>query len=55
MKILSQKGVTELLIGGIGSEDDLTVHSADSIAIPLRNNYEFTQYEFTFKTSLNTE
>ena len=50
----AKKGVTELLIGGIGLEDDLTVYSGDSIAIPLRNNYEFTQYEFTFKTSSPT-
>ena len=50
----AKKGVTELLIGGMGLEDDLTVYSGDSIAIPLRNNYEFTQYEFTFKTSSPT-
>lgn len=50
----AKKGVTELLIGGIGLEDDLTVYSGDSIAIPLRNNYEFTQYEFTLKTSSPT-
>ena len=47
----AKKGVTELLIRGIGLEDDLTVYSGDSIAIPLRNNYEFTQYEFTLNTS----
>ena len=46
----AKKGVTELLIRGIGLEDDLTVYSGDSIAIPLRNNYEFTQYEFTLNT-----
>ncbi|MGB2435087.1 MAG: DUF6452 family protein [Flavobacteriaceae bacterium] len=50
----AKKGVTELLIRGIGLEDDLTVYSGDSIAIPLRNNYEFTQYEFTLNTSSPT-
>ena len=50
----AKKGVTELLIRGIGLEDDLNVYSGDSIAIPLRNNYEFTQYEFTLNTSSPT-
>ena len=50
----AKKGVTELLIRGIGLEDDLTIYSGDSIAIPLRNNYEFTQYEFTLNTSSPT-
>ena len=34
--------------------DSLTIFSGDSIAIPLRNNYEFTQYEFTLNTSSPT-
>ena len=49
-----KKNVTELLIRGIGIEDSLAVYSGDSISIPLRNNYEFTQYEFTMKTSSPT-
>ena len=50
----TKKGVSELLIRGIGLEDSLTLYSGDSIAIPLRNNYEFTQYEFALRTSSTT-
>jgi hypothetical protein len=50
----SKKQVTKLLIKGLGQVDSLTIFSGDSIAIPLRNNYEFTQYEFTLNTSSPT-
>ena len=50
----AKKEVSELLIRGIGQVDSLTTMSGDSIAIPLRNNYEFTQYEFTLRTSSST-
>ncbi|NCF31436.1 MAG: hypothetical protein GWP29_06100 [Bacteroidetes bacterium] len=50
----NKKGVTKLLIRGLGLADSLTAFSGDSIAIPLRNNYEFTQYEFTLSTSSPT-
>ena len=50
----TKKSVSELLIRGLGREDSLTVYSGDSIAIPLKNNYEFTQYEFTLSTSSPT-
>ncbi len=50
----TKKSVSELLIRGIGRKDSLIVYSGDSIAIPLRNNYEFTQYEFILNTSSPT-
>lgn len=50
----AKKQVTKLLIKGLGQVDSLTIFSGDSIAIPLRNNYEFTQYEFTLNTSSPT-
>ncbi len=50
----SKKEVSKLLIRGLGLVDSLTIFSGDSIAIPLRNNYEFTQYEFTLRTSSPT-
>lgn len=50
----AKKEVSELLIRGLGLVDSLTTFSGDSIAIPLRNNYEFTQYEFTLRTSSPT-
>ena len=50
----TKKGVSELLIRGLGQVDNLAVYSGDSITIPLRNNYEFTQYEFTMNTSSPT-
>ena len=50
----TKKGVSELLIRGLGQVDNLAVYSGDSIAIPLRNNYEFTQFEFTLNTSSPT-
>lgn len=50
----AKKEVSELLIRGIGQVDSLTTMSGDSIAIPLRNNYEFTQYEFKLRTSSST-
>ena len=50
----AKKGVTKLLIRGLGLTDSLTTFTGDSIAIPLRNNYEFTQYEFTLSTSSPT-
>ena len=46
-----KKEVNELVIRGIGQLDSLIIYSGDSIAIPLRNNYEFTQYEFTLNNS----
>lgn len=49
-----KKSVSELLIRGLGREDSLTVYSGDSIAIPLKNNYEFTQYEFILNASSPT-
>ncbi len=49
-----KKGVTKLLIRGLGLIDSLTIFSGDSISIPLRNNYEFTQYEFTLSTTSPT-
>ena len=51
----NKKGVTKLLIRGLGLADSLTTFSGDSIAIPLKNNYEFTQYEFTLSTSSPTQ
>ena len=51
----NKKGVTKLLIRGLGLADSLTTFSGDSIAIPLKNNYEFTQYEFTLITSSPTQ
>ncbi len=50
----AKKEVNELLIRGVGQLDTLIIYSGDSIAIPLRNNYEFTQYEFTLNTSSTT-
>ena len=50
----AKKQVTKLLIKGLSQVDSLTIFSGDSIAIPLRNNYEFTQYEFTLNTSSPT-
>ena len=50
----TKKSVSELLIRGLGREDSLTIYSGDSIAIPLKNNYEFTQYEFILSTSSPT-
>ena len=50
----TKKSVNELLIRGLEKDDSLTVFSGDSIAIPLRNNYEFTQYEFILNTSYPT-
>mgnify|MGYP003682025865 CR=1 FL=1 len=46
----TKKDVSELIIRGLGLADSLTTFTGDSIAIPLRNNYEFTQYEFTLST-----
>ena len=50
----AKKEVSELLIRGLGLVDSLTTFSGDSIAIPLRNIYEFTQYEFTLSTTSPT-
>ena len=50
----SKKGVTDLLIRGLEKKENLTVYSGDSIAIPLRNNFEFTQYELTLGSSSPT-
>ena len=47
----SKKQVSDLLIVGLGQLDTLTTFSGDSIAIPLRNNFEFTQYELTLSTA----
>jgi hypothetical protein len=41
----SKKEVSNLLIVGLGQLDTLTTFSGDSIGLPLRNNFEFTQYE----------
>ena len=50
----SKKMVNDLLIRGFGEVDSLTSYSGDSIAIPLRNNFEFTQYEMTINTATPT-
>jgi len=50
----TKKSVSEVIIRGLGQLDNLALYSGDSIAIPLRNNYEFTQYEFTMNTSSAT-
>lgn len=50
----SKKQVSDLLIVGLGQLDTLTTFSGDSIAIPLRNNFEFTQYELTLSTASPT-
>lgn len=47
----SKKEVSNLLIVGLGQLDTLTTFSGDSIALPLRNNFEFTQYELTLSTA----
>ena len=49
-----KKVVEDLLIRGLGLVDSLTTFSGDSIAVPLRNSFEFTQYEFTLTTSSPT-
>ena len=49
-----KKVVDDLLIRGLGLVDSLTTFSGDSIAVPLRNSFEFTQYEFTLTTSSPT-
>lgn len=49
-----KKVVEDLLIRGLGHVDSLTTFSGDSIAVPLRNSFEFTQYEFTLTTSSPT-
>ena len=41
-----KKPVENLLIKGIEREDTLDIFSGDSIAIPLRNNSNFSKYEF---------
>ena len=41
-----KKPVENLLIKGIEREDTLDIFSGDSIAIPLRNNLNFSKYEF---------
>ena len=41
-----KKPVENLLIKGIEREDTLNVFSGDSIAIPLRNNSNFSKFEF---------
>tara|TARA_B100000941_G_C28393768_1_gene494165 strand:- start:88 stop:570 length:483 start_codon:yes stop_codon:yes gene_type:complete len=50
----AKKAVNDLLVRGLGLEDSLTTYSGDSISIPLRNSFEFTQYEFTLSTSSPT-
>ena len=50
----NKKEVTKLVIKGLGLSENLSTYSGDSIAVPLRNNYEFTQYEFTLSTSSPT-
>lgn len=49
-----KKAVSKLLIRGLGQLNSLTIFSGDSIAIPLRNNFEFTQYEMTLRSSSPT-
>ena len=49
-----KKGVSKLLIRGLGQLDSLTTFTGDSIAIPLRNNFDFTQYEMTLRSSSPT-
>ena len=41
-----KKPVENLLIKGVEREDTLDIFSGDSIAIPLRNNSNFSKYEF---------
>lgn len=41
-----KKPVENLLIKGIEREDTLDIFSGDSIAIPLRNNSNFSKFEF---------
>lgn len=41
-----KKPVENLLIKGLEKEDTLDVFSGDSIAIPLRNDSNFSKYEF---------
>ena len=41
-----KKPVENLLIKGVEREDTLDIFSGDSIAIPLRNNLNFSKYEF---------
>ena len=50
----AKKVVENLLIRGLGLEDSLTSYSGDSIAIPLRNSFEFSQYEFSMSLSSTT-
>mgnify|MGYP007043465980 CR=1 FL=1 len=50
----AKKGVSELLIRGIDREEALITFTGDSVALPLRNNFEFTQYELTWTTSTPT-
>lgn len=45
-----KKPVENLLIKGIEREDTLDIFSGDSIAIPLRNNSNFSKYEFILNT-----
>jgi hypothetical protein len=49
-----KKSVDKMLIRGLGQKDSLTTFTGDSIAIPLRNNFEFTQFEMTLTTSTPT-
>ncbi len=41
-----KKPVENLLIKGLEKEDTLDIFSGDSIAIPLRNDSNFSKYEF---------
>ena len=51
---MAKKAVDQLLIRGFEKKDTLSIFSGDSLAIPLRNNFEFTQYEFTLHTASPT-
>ena len=49
-EISKKDRVENLLIKGIEREDTLDIFSGDSIAIPLRNNSNFSKYEFILNT-----
>lgn len=49
-----KKAVDKLLISGLIKKDTFKLFSGDSLAIPLRNNRDFTQLRFSLNTSSQT-
>ena len=50
----SPKGVSELTIKGFDQEANYQLFSGDSVAIPLRNNFDITQYKLVLGTETET-